>query len=284
MSNNRKLWPSPAKINRFLHITSQREDGYHTLQTVFQFLAFGDELSIKPMSEKRVVVENPALNEAIENDLVYRAAVLLQKETCCDKGARIRVQKNIPMGGGLGGGSSNAATTLVALNELWQTGLDVEQLKQLGVSLGADVPIFVQGVGSWAEGVGEQLTPMILDEPYLLLVHPGVHVDTGKVFKHPELPRSTPLHSKDEWHAGFGHNDCEALVRKLYPEVEKAFQMLAAYPQARMTGTGACIYVPFTAEQAARDALKALPKNCWAIVTKGLNRSPLVANIRASQS
>ena len=273
-------WPAPAKINRFLHITGQRADGYHLLQTVFQFLDFGDELSftITDAPEIKRVEALAGVPEA--SDLVVRAACLLQKKVGVSKGVRISLNKRLPMGGGLGGGSSDAATTLVALNRLWGCDLSEDELAEMGLQLGADVPVFVRGYAAWAEGVGEHLYPISLDEPWFLVVIPACQVSTQEIFSSPDLTRdSSPIKIRSFPSEGVG-NDCEAVVFELYPEVRKVVDWLNGFSPARMSGTGASVFAPFESQVAAESVLAQVPK-CWqGFVAKGLNKSPLIDRLK----
>lgn len=269
-------WPAPAKLNRFLHVVGRRNDGYHLLQTVFQFLDRGDWLHIACTSDGQVrrVGEVPSVSEAM--DISVRAAHLLQRVTGCAQGAVIRVDKRLPIGGGLGGGSSDAATTLLALNEIWDTGLDEDALAELGLRLGADVPIFVRGRAAWGEGVGEQLSPVSLDEPWFLVVDPGIKVTTAQVFQTAELTRSSPRITINGFHAGRARNDCEPVVRRLYPEIARALDWLGRFGAAHLTGTGACIFAPFEHEREAQKVLERLPREWRGWVARGCNQSPLL--------
>ena len=276
-------WPAPAKINRFLHITGRREDGYHLLQTVFQFLDVGDRLSFAIDNRAAVRRLNRLEGVSEEQDLVVRAARLLQAESGTGQGVAIEVDKRLPMGGGLGGGSSDAATTLVALNCLWQLGFSAAELDRLGLSLGADVPIFVEGYAAWAEGVGEELTPVELDEPWFLVVIPPVKVETGVIFGAAELTRDCQPITIRDFLAGEGGNVCETVVCKAYPEVEKALQWLKGYAPARMTGTGACLFAPFASREEAQAVFEQLPERWQGFVARGLNRSPLQARLERAE-
>ena len=270
--------PSPAKLNLFLHITGQRSDGYHNLQTVFQFINLCDELSFEASHSPDISL-SPSLADVPDSDnLIYRSAKLLQQTSKYSRGARIGLTKNIPMGGGLGGGSSNAATTLRALNHLWQTGLNTTELMKLGLQLGADVPIFIAGHAAWAEGIGEKLTPFDPSENWYLLLQPNCHVDTDRVFKHKDLTRNSPPITIAAFLAEGGHNDCENLVRSIYPEVDNALKLLNKYNNARMTGTGACVYSAFDSEAEALLAQAEIVKagNIKSFVVKGVNTSPLL--------
>lgn len=279
--NKLTAWPAPAKINLFLHITGRRADGYHLLQTAFQFLEICDELDFELRADGRIGrrIELPGVPE--EQDICVKAARLLKATTGVNAGVDLYIRKRIPMGGGLGGGSSDAATTLWALNRLWNTGLNVDQLASLGLRLGADVPVFVRGRAAWAEGVGEVLEPVELPEPWYLLIAPPVHVSTAVVFNAPNLTRNCPPLKIRDLLAGAGENVCEPVVRALFPEVAQALDWLAQYTPPRMTGTGACIFGRFDTKTAAENVLKQfhddMPAPWQAFVAKGLNRSPLLA-------
>lgn len=269
------ILPSPAKLNLFLYITNKRSDGYHELQTLFQFLDFGDEIEIEVSDTPEIELLNPVEGVATEDNLIYRAAKLLQKTTACTKGAKIGICKKLPMGGGVGGGSSNAATVLVGLNHLWQTDLSLEALAELGLSLGADVPIFVRGVAAFAEGVGEVLTPCSPSEKWYVVLKPEVSISTAVVFKDPNLPRNTPKRKLAELLDSKWANDCEKVVRDQYSEVEDLMQELLQYAPFRLTGTGACIFAEFDTEADAQKVFAHKPKNLFGFVAKGQNISPL---------
>ena len=268
-------WPAPAKINLFLHVTGRRADGYHLLQTVFQFLDCGDTLDFERRTDGRIVraVELPGVPAGA--DLTVRAARALRTASGTRFGATIRLDKRLPMGGGLGGGSSDAATVLVALNHLWDCGLDADALAALGLTLGADVPVFVRAHAAWAEGVGERLTPVAPDEPWFLVLVPPVHVATAAIFKDPELTRDSALITMRDFLAGAGGNDCAAVVYRRHPEVAAAAQWLARYADARLTGTGACVFGAFADAAAAQAVLAQRPAGLEGFVARGLNRSPL---------
>lgn len=271
--------PSPAKINLFLHITGRRTDGYHTLQTVFQLLEFGDELTVSLRTDSRIRLEPEMPGVAHDDNLVVRAARALQQASGCWLGADMLLNKRLPLGGGLGGGSSNAATALVGLNQLWQLGYSLEQLAEIGLALGADVPVFVLGRTAWAEGVGEQLTPVDLSEAWYVVLTPAVAVNTGQVFQHSELTRDTSVirmraFSPDELDR-LTHNDCQSLVCQLYPEVQAALDWLGQYGSARMTGTGASVFCRFDSEAAAHEVLAKRPKKTFGFAAKSANISPL---------
>jgi len=274
-----EAWPAPAKLNLFLHITGRREDGYHLLQTVFQFLDYGDNLSFKTTDDGRIRLLTPLSGVPADEDLTVRAAKLLQHESKCSLGVDIQINKQLPMGGGLGGGSSDAATTLVALNRLWETGLSVEHLAELGLQLGADIPVFVRGQAAWAEGVGEKLTPVTLPEPWFLVLIPPVHVATGKIFDAPELTRDSHSITIRDFLGGQGENVCQPLVAKRYPAVAEALDWLGQYAKAMMTGTGACVFAAFEAETEARKIFEKRPDGWQGFVAKGLNRSPLLTRL-----
>lgn len=274
-------WPSPAKLNLFLYITGQRADGYHTLQTLFQFLDYGDEIGINLRHDGEIHLLTPVEGVAHEDNLIVRAARLLMKTASASarlpagSGADISIEKRLPMGGGLGGGSSNAATVLVALNHLWQCGLSVDELAAIGLTLGADVPVFVRGHAAFAEGVGEILTPVDPQEKWYLVAHPGVSIPTPVIFNDPDLPRNTPKRSiKTLLKCEFG-NDCEVIARKRFREVDAALSWLLEYAPSRLTGTGACVFAEFDTESRARQVLEQAPEWLKGFVAKGVNLSPL---------
>lgn len=275
-------WPAPAKINLFLHVLGRRADGYHELQTVFQFLDLCDEIAIQVRGDGRLLRLSALDGVAAEDDLVIRSARALQAATGSPLGAEFRVSKRIPLGGGLGGGSSDAATVLVALNRLWNTGLDADALADLGLGLGADVPVFVHGRAAWAEGVGERLVPVEPPEPWYLVVHPGIAVPTAEVFGAPELTRNTPPIRIRDFLAGQGHNDCELVVRRRHPQVAAMLDWLALHGPARMTGTGACAFLPCAGEQQARALCAELPRPWRGWAARGRNRSPLLCRLDAA--
>ncbi len=269
-------WPAPAKINLFLHITGRREDGYHLLQTAFQFIDLCDELAVSLRQDRQLHLLSGAAGVAEEDDLCWRAAQLLQSTCHVQQGADLRIQKRIPMGAGLGGGSSDAATTLVALNQLWNCGLDRDALCQLGLQLGADVPIFIYGQAAWAEGIGEQLRPISPATPWYLLVCPDCSVATTEIFSAPELTRDRQSMTMAGFLAGAGVNVCEAVVRQRYPAVDTALLMLSRWGKARMTGTGAAVFVALPGRAAAEQARRQLPDDWQAHIVRGLNVSPLM--------
>lgn len=274
-------WPAPAKLNLFLHVNGRRPDGYHELQTLFIFLEHGDTLHVEVLDGSLELTLSPALpGVPDEENLIIRAARMLQARLPSPKGARITLTKRLPMGGGIGGGSSDAATTLVALNELWQAGLDTEAMAEMGVALGADVPVFVRGVAAFAEGVGEKLQPVTLPERWYLVVKPDCHVATAAIFKDPDLPRNTPKMGLQDLLAGEWKNDCEGLVKKRHPEVANALGWLLEYAPSRMTGTGACVFAAFEDESLAREVLAKLPDGLAGFVAKGVNISPLANTLQ----
>lgn len=274
-------WPAPAKLNLFLHVVGRREDGYHLLQTVFQFLDHGDALRFALRADGRVRRVNPLPGVEAAADLTVRAARLLKAETGCRGGVDIWVDKRLPMGGGLGGGSSDAATTLVALNRLWGLGLEPAALEALGLRLGADVPVFVRGQAAWAEGVGERLTPVALPEPWYLVVKPPVEVPTGPVFQAPELTRDCPPITISDFLSGRAGNVCEPVVRARYPQVGQVLDWLNRHASARLTGTGSCVFAAFADPAPARALLETLPAGATGFVARGLNRSPLLDRLAA---
>lgn len=278
-------WPAPAKLNLFLHITGQRpDDGYHLLQTVFQFIELADEIDFTVLASDTVQRSSSMPGVDADNDLVVRAARCLKEKTGCKLGVDINVNKIIPAGGGLGGGSSDAATTLVALNELWQTGLSPEELACIGLSLGADVPVFVHGHAAWAEGVGENLTPIEPEESVYLVVHPGCSVATATVFGTSDLTRNTPPITIRDFLERGGVNDCESVVRKHYREVANALDWLEEFAPAKLTGTGACLFAPFPDALEATAVKEKLPVNWQGYVVKGKNRSPLLERLADERS
>ena len=270
-------WPAPAKLNLFLHIIGRREDGYHELQTLFQFLTLGDWLYFDISTDAKVCLAGEPAGVPAADDLCVRAAKLLQETQGCMGGVTIYNDKRLPPGGGLGGGSSDAATTLVVLNRLWKLGLSTAALAELGLQLGADVPVFVHGQAALAEGVGEILTPVTLPEPWFLVVNPRISVSTADIFSDPGLTRDTPRTKIPDLLAGAGHNDCETVVRRRYPEVAELLDWLNAYAPARMTGTGGCVFAVFANQAEATVVAGQVPDNWTGFVARGVNRSPLLA-------
>ncbi len=270
-------WPAPAKLNLFLHVTGRRPDGYHELQTAFQFLDVGDSLWIEVDCGGRIALESDLSGVPADQNLIVRAAQMLANHTACRQGARIGLAKRLPVGGGLGGGSSDAATALVALNALWQLGLSVDQLAGLGLQLGADVPVFVRGLAAWAEGVGDRLTPLPeLAEPWYLVVYPAVSVSTAEIFSDSELTRNVRPLKIPAFLSGAGVNCLEPVVVRRYPEVGKALNWLSKQKAARMTGSGACVFAVCEDRQQADSLLKQVPAPWTGFVARGRNRSPLL--------
>ncbi|WP_411358737.1 4-(cytidine 5'-diphospho)-2-C-methyl-D-erythritol kinase [Pseudidiomarina salilacus] len=276
--------PAPAKLNLFLHIIGRRADGYHQLQTVFQFLESADQLSFTLRRDERI--EFHCSDPALANDanLVVKAAQLLQAQQRYQQGVRIILDKVLPYGGGLGGGSSDAATTLLALNHLWQLRLTVDELATLGLQLGADVPVFVRGYAAFAEGVGERLSPVSPPMPWYLVVDPKVHISTAELFAHSELKRDCDPINLSDWQQQQTQNVFEPLVRRLYPEVAKALDWLVEYAPTRLTGTGACLYGAFESQELARAALARMPAPWTGFVARGLNESPVCQLLRQAST
>jgi len=281
MSRN---WPAPAKLNLFLHVTGRRADGYHTLQTAFQLVDLCDLLDFRPRDDGVVQrLEGPADLEP-EADLTVRAARLLQSRTGSPRGVDLWLRKMIPAGGGLGGGSSDAATVLVALNELWGTGLTTGELAVLGLELGADVPVFVQGRSAWGEGIGEALEPLDLPPRWYAIVRPDVAISTAEVFQAPELTRNSPTITIRGFLQAGGRNDCEPVVVARRPEVREAIEWLGRSGPARMTGTGSCVFAAFATREEATRALAGLPAKWQGFVAAGLGESPLLQRLEAERS
>ncbi|PMH06873.1 4-(cytidine 5'-diphospho)-2-C-methyl-D-erythritol kinase [Vibrio splendidus] len=278
-------WPSPAKLNLFLYITGRRDNGYHELQTLFQFVEFGDELTVSANQETSAITITPEIpGVALEDNLIWKAATALQQYTSTSFGADIELKKVLPMGGGIGGGSSNAATVLVALNYLWQLNLSDDQLAEIGLQLGADVPVFVRGHAAFAEGVGEQLQPANPDEKWYLVVKPQVSIATVGIFTHSELTRNTPKRALATLLEQEYVNDCEKIVRMLYPEVDKQLSWLLQYAPSRLTGTGSCVFAEFSSKKEAESVLEQLPDTVSAFVARGRNISPLKETLAEYQS
>lgn len=268
-------WPAPAKLNLMLKIVGRRADGYHLLQTVFQFVDLCDWLVFTPLDDDCVKLRTEIPGVAAQDDLVVRAALALKAYTGCEYGVEIQVEKNLPMGGGLGGGSSDAATTLVVLNELWQLHLTQQQLMEVGLTLGADVPVFIFGYSAWAEGVGEDLTAITLPEKWVVIIRPECHVDTKEIFCAKDLTRDSKRIKIGDFIAVQGENDCLSVVRKFYQPVGEAIDELSLYSSARLTGTGACVFAEFESEQDAVQVVKALESKWNVYLAKSKNKSPL---------
>ncbi|TWC30233.1 4-diphosphocytidyl-2-C-methyl-D-erythritol kinase [Pseudomonas sp. SJZ079] len=267
--------PAPAKLNLMLHILGRRADGYHELQTLFQFLDHGDELTFAPRADGQIHLHTDIPGVPHDSNLIVRAARQLQQQANCSRGADIWLNKRLPMGGGIGGGSSDAATTLLGLNHLWQLDWSEDRLAELGLSLGADVPVFVRGRAAFAEGIGEKLTPLELSEPWFLVAIPQVLVSTAEVFSDPELTRDTPPIKVRSLLEGGGHNDCQPVVQKRYPEVRNALILLNKFVQARLTGTGACVFGSFPNRDDADKVARQLPATLPSFVAQGRNISML---------
>jgi len=276
MSNTETIrWPAPAKLNLFLYINGRREDGYHELQTLFQFIDICDYLTITPNLSGEITLSENIAGLQITDNLIYKAAMLLKKRAPDNAGAAIHIEKNLPMGGGLGGGSSDAATTLVALNYHWNMNLPQQTLAEIGKMLGADVPIFILGKAAVAEGVGELLSPVFPKENCYLIAVPDCPVSTPKVFQAADLTRNTPKQSHRQLLRQNWLNDCQPCVKNNYPEVAKVIDWLVEYAPTRLTGTGACVFSTFTSLQEAQVVLNNTPKWLNAFSARGLNNSPL---------
>ena len=273
-------WPAPAKLNLFLHINGRRSDGYHELQTLFQFVDCCDQLDFRVTDTPELILHSDMSNVVADSDnLILRAAKSLQQSTGYRGGAEIWLDKRLPMGGGLGGGSSDAATTLVALNQLWNTQLSHDELAAIGLKLGADIPVFIHGFAAFAEGVGECLQTVNPAELWYLIIAPDAHVSTAAVFQDPQLPRNTPKLGIDTLLSQSWRNDCQELVVSKYPQVAKALGWLLEYAPSRMTGTGACVFGEFSSQQQALAALAKLPSDMQGFVAKGMNISPLIVRL-----
>ncbi|EHS7463881.1 4-(cytidine 5'-diphospho)-2-C-methyl-D-erythritol kinase [Vibrio cholerae] len=284
MIHGTTVWPSPAKLNLFLYITGRRANGYHDLQTLFQFLDHGDELTITANHSGNITLSPALADVALEDNLIYKAAMALKNAAQSPLGADIQLHKVLPMGGGIGGGSSNAATTLVALNYLWQTGLSDDQLAEIGLALGADVPVFTRGFAAFAEGVGEELFAVEPEEKWYLVVRPAVSIATKDIFTHPQLMRNTPKRDLASLLATPYENDCEKIVRSLYPEVDKQLSWLLQYAPSRLTGTGSCVFAEFSSRKDAQAVFAQLSDNVLAFVAQGRNVSPLRKTLADYQS
>lgn len=276
MNDWERRWPAPAKINLFLHVVGRRQDGYHLLQTVFRFLDFGDTLGFSPAADGRIAPARALPGVEADSDLTVRAARLLREATGIRDGVVITLEKRIPMGGGLGGGSSDAATTLMALNRLWRCGLSTGELQSLGLRLGADVPIFIHGRSAFAEGVGEQFSDVGIPPAWYLVSMPNVAVPTAEIFRAADLRRDTPPLAAADWKPGFGDNDLEAVACRLYPPVMAHLAWLRLRAPARMSGSGACCFAEFSSEARARSVLAEMPSDMKGFVARGLDRHPLL--------
>ena len=271
-------WPAPAKLNLFLHVVGRRADGYHLLQTVFRFIDRADTLHFAPRADGRVVLATPTPGVEAANDLTFRAARLLQEATGCRHGATLHLSKRLPLGGGLGGGSSDAATVLLALNHLWQTGLSRTELRRLGLQLGADVPVFIHGRNTFAEGIGEAFSDVELPPETYLVLLPAVNVPTGAIFGAPELRRDTPSIRAGEWRHGAGRNDLEPVACARFPEVAGHLEWLRQRaPHAMMTGSGACVFAGFADADTAAAVFRQLPTGMAGWLAAGLTAHPLAS-------
>ncbi|AXB30709.1 4-(cytidine 5'-diphospho)-2-C-methyl-D-erythritol kinase [Vibrio campbellii] len=277
-------WPSPAKLNLFLYINGRTENGYHELQTLFQFVDHGDELTIQANDSGEITISPEIEGVPLKDNLIWKAATALQRFANCSYGAHIDLHKILPMGGGIGGGSSNAATALVALNYLWQTNLSDDELAEISLALGADVPVFVRGFSAFAEGVGEKLSPAHPDEKWYLVVRPNVSIATADIFGHPDLTRNTPKRDLETLLNTPSVNDCEKIVRMLYPEVDKQLSWLLQYAPSRLTGTGSCVFAEFSSKSEAETILAQLSDKVSAFVAQGRNISPLKETLAEYQS
>ncbi len=269
------VFPAPAKLNLFLHVVGRRADGYHLLQSVFRLIDYSDSVHLQLLADGRVVRESDLPGVLEDDDLTVRAARLLQAHAPAGAGVRIRLVKNLPLGGGLGGGSSDAATVLLALNRLWQVNLSREALQKLALQLGADVPVFIFGQTAFAEGVGEILHPISVPPAWYVVLTPPVQVATAAIFAMPELTRNTPPLKIAPFSAGMGHNDLQPVVVNCHPEVARHLAWLTQYGEARMTGSGACVFASYGTEDAARDVLRQLPGTMKGFVAQGLDKHPL---------
>lgn len=269
------VYPAPAKLNLFLHVVGRRPDGYHLLQTLFHFVGHGDSLRFVQRHVDDVTMACPLPGVPPDSDLTVRAARLLKAETGCRHGVEIALQKRLPMGGGLGGGSSDAATVLLALNHLWQLGLPRQRLQEIGLTLGADVPVFIFGQNAFAEGVGEALQPVGLSPKWYVVLEPPVQVPTVAIFKDPDLRRDTPPMHASEWRPGVGGNDLQPVALRQFPEIARCLDWLGQFGEARMTGSGACVFAEFAGEDEARDVLARLPAGMRGWMAPGLNEHPL---------
>jgi 4-diphosphocytidyl-2-C-methyl-D-erythritol kinase len=265
--------PAPPKLNLFLYITGRRDNGYHNLQTLFQLLDGGDQLTFTATDDGNISLEPQIHGVAEEDNLIVRAALALQRQALCSRGCKIQLDKRLPMGAGLGGGSSNAATTLLALNTIWECNFSISKLAELGAQLGADVPVFVRGYSAFAEGIGDQLTAVEIPESWYLVVTPNCSVSTEKIFSHPQLTRnSSPIKiralSEEQY-----RNDCQAIVEKLHPEVAEVVKWLRAYSEPLMTGTGASVFCRWATEAQAKEVLSRVPQHWKAFIARGVNHS-----------
>jgi 4-diphosphocytidyl-2-C-methyl-D-erythritol kinase len=283
---NSKAWPAPAKLNLMLHVIGRRPDGYHELQTVFQLLDFCDSVEISVRDDGQITRPSGPTGVPEMDDLTVRAAVALKEASGSPLGAEIVIRKRIPLGGGMGGGSSDAATTLLALNQMWQIGWTSQQIATLGGKLGADIPIFLAGRSAWAEGTGDRITPVSLGtDSWYLVIFPGVLVPTASVFQAAELTRNSPPTTMRGFLETGGRNDCEAVVRARFPAVGEALDWLGGHASARLTGTGSCVFAKFARVEDAERVAARVPDAWRAMVARGLDSSPLLEELaRCSKS
>lgn len=272
-------WPAPAKLNLLLRIVGRREDGYHLLQTVFQFIDFSDRIVFFPRSDGQIRLRTLLPGVPETDDLTVRAARLLKRHSGWSGGVDIEVEKVLPMGGGLGGGSSDAATVLAVLNRIWELGYSHDQLMTIGLSLGADVPVFVFGQSAWAEGVGEVLKPISPVEQWYVVLVPDCQVATAEVFRAPSLTRDNPPVTIDRFLSGFDVNDCLPVVSEMYPPVKQALEYLSGFGEARLTGTGACVFLAADDHASALAIAGELKGDYRIFVVRGCNQSPLHARM-----
>ncbi|WP_282369448.1 4-(cytidine 5'-diphospho)-2-C-methyl-D-erythritol kinase [Pseudomonas sp. PS02290] len=281
MSQPRLTLPAPAKLNLMLHITGRRADGYHELQTLFQFLDYGDELSFALREDGEVRLQTEIADVPHDSNLIVKAARALKQQSGCPLGVDIWLKKVLPMGGGIGGGSSDAATTLLGLNNLWQLGWNEDRLAALGLLLGADVPVFVRGHAAFAEGIGEILTPVTPEEPWYLVLVPQVSVSTAEIFSDPLLTRDTPPIKVRPVPKGNSRNDCLPVVTRRYPEVGNALNLLGKFTEAKLTGTGSCVFGAFPSKAEADKVSALLTETLTGFVAKGANISMLHRKLQA---
>ncbi|VFP88045.1 4-(cytidine 5'-diphospho)-2-C-methyl-D-erythritol kinase [Candidatus Erwinia haradaeae] len=274
-------WPSPGKLNLFLHIIGRRSDGYHNLQTLFQLLDYGDTLSIKSNQSGEIILLKSLPGVVYEKNLIVRAAKLLRDQAKLYgklpdlAGATLKIKKRLPIGGGLGGGSSNAATVLVALNYLWNINFSVERLAALGLQLGADVPVFIYGLSSFSAGIGELLTPIVLSNKWYLVIYPNVGINTFQIFNDPNLTRNTPYRQIRDLLLGESHNDCEIVARSHCNEIEQLISWVKPHARPHLTGTGSCVFAEFSTKLLAFQVLSLVPKRWAGFIARGINLSPL---------
>jgi len=269
-------FPAPAKLNLFLHVTGRRSDGYHELQTVFRFIDYADYLSFSPRHDGDVCLLQPLPGVTHEANLVVRAARLLKEETSCREGVSIQVEKNLPIGGGVGGGSSNAATTLLALNHLWQLSISRQRLQTMALKLGADVPVFIFGRNTFAQGVGEDFTIVDVPPAWYVVLKPPVAILTETLFKDKDLVRNTPPIRAENWRPGFGVNDLQSVALRRYPVVAEHIEWLSAFGEARMSGSGASIFASFATKEEAERVVRHMPTGMRGCVAEGLGTHPLL--------